>query len=61
MGVSMSASKCTELLIDGQARRAALEGELEERFVAWIKKNEGARVRYMQQGSRPGRWPRHRP
>lgn len=49
ISVALYAARCTQALIDAQAQNARPEGELEKRFLAWVQKHEGQRLRYMQQ------------
>jgi hypothetical protein len=53
IAVALYAAECTRLLIENRSTRmrpeTELEGELERRFLDWVRKNDGATKRYMQQ------------
>jgi endonuclease III-like uncharacterized protein len=49
IGVGVYAAGCTQVLVDAQNAILRPEGELEQKFLKWIKEHEGVRKRYMQQ------------
>ena len=49
IAVGIYAARCARLLVDAQATNARPEGELEQRFLRWLEKHDGASKRYMQQ------------
>ena len=49
IGVGVYSAECTEALIDARNQNTRPESELERRFIAWVEKHPGTRVRHMQQ------------
>ena len=47
--VCMYAAECARLLVEAQSAAVKPEGELERKFLEWVKRNEGQRKRHMQQ------------
>ncbi len=49
IAVALYTAECTRLLIETRESQARPEGDLERRFLDWVKKHEGALKRHMQQ------------
>jgi hypothetical protein len=49
MGVGLYCAECARLLVDAQNAAIRPEGQIEQRFIDWIRRHPGARKRYMQQ------------
>jgi len=49
IAVGRFAAECARVLVDLKSTQPRPEGELEQRFLAWLEKHDGSRKRYMQQ------------
>lgn len=49
IAVGLYSAECARLLVDAQNAAIRPEGQLEQRVLEWIKRNSGAKKRYMQQ------------
>ena len=49
ISVGLYSAECARILVEAQSAAIRPEGQIEQRILDWITKNEGARKRYMQQ------------